>query len=57
MSERTPIGSITITYDVAEDGDLITGWHVDGDIPLVVGLGLLDMTRDSMLRDDEEEDQ
>lgn len=43
------VGSITITYYMDEDGDLNTGVSVDGDIPIVTQLGLLELAKDSIL--------
>lgn len=64
MTTRGPIvtdviiGTITITEYLDEDGDIITGVSVDGDIPLVTQLGLLRMAEDTILNcnDEDEED-
>lgn len=43
------IGSIVITYSMADDGDLITDVSVEGDIPIATQLGLLELAKDSIL--------
>lgn len=44
------LGRIVITYEVAEDGTMPTQLLVDGDIPLAVQLGLLELAKDTILR-------
>lgn len=43
------IGSIVITYSMADDGDLLTDVTVEGDIPVATQLGLLELAKDSIL--------
>lgn len=43
------VGSITITYSMADDGDMLTDVSVDGDMPVVTQLGLLELAKDSIL--------
>ena len=43
------IGSVVITYSMADDGDLITDVSVEGDIPIATQLGLLELAKDSIL--------
>lgn len=47
MSDNVNLG--TITYDMTDDGDMLTGVSVDGDMPIVTQLGLLDLARDTVL--------
>lgn len=42
-------GRIVISYEVAESGELLTSYYVKGDLPVVVQLGLLEMTKDTIL--------
>ena len=49
MSDHVNIGTITITYDMTDDGDMLTGVSVDGDMPIVTQLELLDLARDTIL--------
>lgn len=49
MSDHVSIGTITITYDMTDDSDMLTGVSVDGDMPIVTQLGLLDLARDTIL--------
>lgn len=44
------VGSITITYEMMDDGDIITGLNVDGDLPVVTQLGLLELAKDTILQ-------
>ena len=44
------IGKITLTYDLWEDGDIVTGFTVEGDIPVIAQLGMLRMAEDTILR-------
>ena len=44
-----PIGKITVDYYLAENGRMITYLEVEGDLPMIVQLGLLDMARDTIL--------
>lgn len=52
--EEIPLGSITISYHLGSDGETYVNHTVDGDIHLILALGMLDMTRDSMLHPPEE---
>lgn len=45
-----PVGSIHISYDLADDGDILTRVDVSGDLPVVTILGLLSMATDTVLR-------
>lgn len=45
----TSIGKITISYDLADDGDIHTVLDVEGDLPVVVQLGLLELAKDTIL--------
>lgn len=46
------VGRITITYTAWEDGDLVINHEIDGDLPVVVQVGLLEMTKDTILAED-----
>lgn len=48
------LGSITITYEMSDDGHMDTGLTIDGDMPIITQLGLLDLARDTILRGDDE---
>ncbi|AVJ51033.1 hypothetical protein FDJ44_gp42 [Microbacterium phage Pikmin] len=48
-------GSITVTYDLWEDGDIITEVSTEGDLPLVIQLGLLEMAKDTLIKQGEQE--
>jgi hypothetical protein len=54
----TPIGTLKIHYVLDEDGDILTGVEVEGEIPVVVQLGLLEMAKDTILNppDDDDDD-
>lgn len=52
----TPIGKITITYDLASDGDIHTVLDVEGDLPIVVQLGLLELAKDTILNPPDDDD-
>lgn len=56
MSKPLSIGSITISYEFGDDGDIITGVQVDGDIPVVTQLGLLRLAEDTILAVDPEDE-
>lgn len=43
-------GNIKISYDVWPDGDIVTAVNVEGDIPLVTQLGLLELAKDTILK-------
>lgn len=43
------VGSITITYNMADDGDMLTDVSVEGELPIVTQLGLLELAKDSIL--------
>lgn len=52
------IGTIHIRYWADEGGDLLTSVSVDGEMPLVTVIGLLEMAKDELLhpfQDEEEE--
>ena len=48
------LGSITISYELDDDGDMITGVSIDGDLPIVTQLGLIELAKDTILRMDSE---
>lgn len=54
--EAMPLGSITISYYLDTDGDMVTGVSIDGDMPIVTQFGLLRMAEDTILRTDEEDE-
>lgn len=43
------VGNISISYDIWPDGD-VTRVDVEGDIPLVTQLGLLELAKDTILK-------
>lgn len=43
-------GQMTVTYEVWPDGDIVTNLTVEGDIPLVTQLGLLELAKDTILK-------
>lgn len=45
----TEVGSIVIGYGLDEEGELITSVSVEGDLPVVVSLGLLELAKDTIL--------
>lgn len=45
----TNIGSIHITQEIADDGDVLTNVTVDGDMHLVTQLGLLRLAEDTLI--------
>lgn len=51
------IGTIHIRYWADEDGDLLTSVSVDGEMPLVTVIGLLEMAKDELMHSFEDEDQ
>lgn len=56
MDEPVDIGSITISYYIGHDGDMISGVSVEGDLPMITRLGLLRMAEDTILRMDEDDE-
>lgn len=57
MPDDMVVATITITYEMDDRGDLVTNVNIEGDIPIVTQLGLLEMAKDSILIGiDEEED-
>lgn len=50
------IGRITIDYWLTDEGDLQTGVTVEGDIPLVTQLGIIELSKDSLLHPPTDED-
>lgn len=50
------VGEITITYELAEDGDMITTLNVEGDIHVATQLGLLELAKDTILHAEEDEE-
>lgn len=50
------VGSITITYEIDEDGDMLTGVSIEGELPVVTQLGLLELAKDTILSMDELDD-
>lgn len=50
-------GNINISYDVWPDGDIVTAVNVEGDIPLVTQLGLLELAKDTILKKAAGEDE
>lgn len=46
-----PVTTITITRSLTPHGDDITAVHVDGDNTLVTLLGLLELAKDTLIRD------
>ena len=51
------VGSIRITYDLWENGDIVTQVHTEGDLPLVIQLGLLEMAKDTLIKINEGEQE
>lgn len=49
-------GRIVINYEMTESGELLVNHYVKGDLPVVVQLGLLDLTRDTILHPPTDED-
>lgn len=53
----TEIGRIEITYVIEDDGNIVSGVEVKGDIPFVTQIGLLEMAKDSLFNgSDDDED-
>lgn len=53
----TEVGSIHISYYLDEEGELVSGVSVEGDMPMVVVIGLLEMAKDTVLATSYEEDE
>lgn len=54
----TEVGAIHISYYLDEEGELVSGVSVEGDMPMVVVIGLLEMAKDTVLATSyEEEDE
>lgn len=53
----TEVGAIHISYYLDEEGELISGVSVEGDMPMVVVIGLLEMAKDTVLATSYEEDE
>lgn len=52
----TEIGRIEITYVIEDNGDMITGVDVKGDIPFVTQIGLLEMAKDTLMNCGDEDE-
>lgn len=50
-SENVVLATITITSELAADGDMPTTTHIDGDVTLVQVLGLLRLAEDTFIRE------
>ena len=50
------IGRITIDYTVTDEGDLQTSYTVDGDLPIVTQLGIIELAKDTILHPPADED-
>lgn len=44
----TPMHEITIKYGMTEDGEPGVYWDTDGDVPYVIGLGMLEAVKADM---------
>lgn len=42
-------GRIVINYELGANGELLVNHYIKGDLPVVTILGLLDLTRDTIL--------
>lgn len=52
------VGSIHISYYLDDEGELVSGVSLEGDMPIVVVIGLLEMAKDTVLASTyEEEDE
>lgn len=49
MADDMVVATITISYEMDDLGDLVTNVNIEGDIPIVTQLGLLEMAKDSIL--------
>ncbi|VEW13518.1 Uncharacterised protein [Brevibacterium casei] len=49
MADEIMVATITISYEMDDLGDLLTNVNIEGDIPIVTQLGLLEMAKDSIL--------
>lgn len=49
MADEIVVATITISYEMDDLGDLVTNVNIEGDIPIVTQLGLLEMAKDSIL--------
>jgi hypothetical protein len=49
MPDDVEIATLTIRYTLRENGDAIVSHDIDGDIGLATLLGLLELTRDTLL--------
>lgn len=50
------IGRLIIDYTVTEDGDLQTALTVEGDLPVVTQLGIIELAKDTILHPPIDED-
>lgn len=51
------IGYIHIDYQIQDDGEITMHLDVDGDLPVVTQLGLLELAKDTVLNQDPEEEE
>lgn len=49
------MGKITITLTAQEDGDMVIDYESTGDMPLAMQIGVLEMTKDTILNGPEDE--
>ena len=50
------IGRIEIEVTMSEDGDMLINYESTGDMPVVMQLGILEMTKDTILNGPEDEE-
>lgn len=50
------LGEIVLTYSITEDGDIMSGLSITGEIPVAMQLGLLELAKDTILRGIYEDD-
>lgn len=51
------IGYIHIDYTMQEDGDITTSVDTEGDLPLVVQLGIIELSKDTLIHPPQEEEE
>ena len=53
----TEVGAIHISYYLDEEGELVSGVSLEGDMSMVVVIGPLEMAKDTVLATSYEEDE
>lgn len=57
MSDGYELGSIHIKYYIGDSGDMLVNHVAEGDLPVALQVGLLELTKDTILRGETYEEE